>query len=294
LVTGLLPPAHAAPIGCVAFRVDGLRLASGSADRSVIVWDVTGRAITEFGLPAAAAGAAWNPGATTMLAVGCADGTLTVWRADDERPPALMKVLGNHPAAITAVRWLPDGQHLLCVLADGRAVGWNVFDETFLGETTGCAGLDVSVAGLVAEVQGDGGLSVRDPWRDAVPVRRQLAATALACAWSPSGERLAVAGPDGAVEVFDPALVPVGTVRTGDGPLHGVAWSDDGRRLFTGAADLVTALDLRGNVLWRRTDELLRPDALAAGAGLVAVGSSGDRPYLLTQPDGSPMLAPRR
>ena len=32
---------HRGPISCLAFRPDGLRLASGSRDSTVVIWDLT-------------------------------------------------------------------------------------------------------------------------------------------------------------------------------------------------------------------------------------------------------------
>src|SRR5690349_2628980 len=89
-------PAHAAPVSCVAFRADGQRLASGSHDRSVIVWEVAERGgpsvVTHLVQRAAITAVSWNPAAADLLATGSADGTVAVWRVVDDRPPSLMKV----------------------------------------------------------------------------------------------------------------------------------------------------------------------------------------------------------
>src|SRR4051794_41844071 len=91
VTVGSKGPAHAAPISCVAFRADGLRLASGSHDRSVIVWDTTDpqRAImvTEFAHNAPVLSVAFNPAAADLLATGSADGTAAVWRGGGGPPP---------------------------------------------------------------------------------------------------------------------------------------------------------------------------------------------------------------
>src|SRR4051794_41558447 len=101
VTVGSKGPAHAAPISCVAFRADGLRLASGSHDRSVIVWDTTDpqRAVlvTEFGHNAAVLSVAFNPAAADLLATGSADGTAAVWRGVGGPPPAPVEGLGRHP-----------------------------------------------------------------------------------------------------------------------------------------------------------------------------------------------------
>src|SRR3954470_9465583 len=191
-------PAHAAPVCCVAFRADGARLASGSTDHTAIVWDTTDPRrpvlVTTLAHHAAVTSASWNPGASDVLATGTANGTAAVWVGVEDRPPSLMKALPGRPGAITAIAWTPDGQHLLCLIGGGQLAVGNAFDETFLGELPDCVRLDGSPTGLVATAGTDGLISVRDLWRGATRVARHPAAVAEACAWSPSGDVLAVAG----------------------------------------------------------------------------------------------------
>src|SRR3954470_21089095 len=141
-------PAHAAPISCVAFRADGGRLASGSHDRSVIVWDTSDPSrpvrVTEFGHHAAVLSVAFNPATADLLAVGAADGTAAVWRVVDDRPPSRMKILAGPPGPCTSVSGMPDGQHLICQIGSSRAAVWNAFGETYLGELEDCVRLTVS------------------------------------------------------------------------------------------------------------------------------------------------------
>jgi WD40 repeat protein len=292
-VTG--PPTSAAPptpprtgsTGCVAFRADGLRLAGGSSGRGALVWDTTdpGRptVVAELGYRAAITCAAWNPGAADLLATGCADGTVVVWRVVDDRPPTVMKLLAGPSRPVTSVDWMPDGQHLLCLLAGGRAIGWDALDETYLGETGDCRHLAIGPGGLVAAVQSDGLLSVRDPWRDEEPVTRRLPAVA-GCAWSPDGARLAVACRDGSLAVLDAGLGTLGLLRPGAAALRAVTWSGDD--LVAVEESAVLAFDSAGRPRWRYADAGLESARLAAAGGLVAVAVPGDRPRLFAVADG--------
>ncbi len=284
VTVGSNAPAHAAPVSCVAFRADGRRLASGSRDGSVIVWDTAEPRrpvlLAEFAQRAPVLSVSWNPGAADVLATGAADGTVAVWRVVDDRPPIRMKTLPAHPGAVSVVAWMPDGQHLLCLLGGARVAVWNAFDENFLGELDDCVRLDVSPGGLVATIGADGLLAVRDLWRDPTPIARRPAAVAEACSWSPDGGTLAVAGDDGAVELLTPGLEPLHRIHPGDAPLRGVTWSGDGRHLVAGSYDgtLVAMDDARP--LWRRTGSRLWPRSLAVGGTTVACATFDARPHL--------------
>ncbi|MFI5897702.1 WD40 repeat domain-containing protein [Actinoplanes sp. NPDC051513] len=279
-------PAHAAPISCVALRADGGRLASGSHDRSVFVWDTGDPSrpvkVTEFGHHAAVLSVAFNPAAADLLATGSADGTAAVWRVVDDRPPSQMKVLAGHPGPVTSVAWMPDGQHLICQISSSRAAVWNAFGETYLGELEDCVRLTVSPHGLVATVGSDGLVAVRDLWRDPGRITYLPGAAVEDCAWSPDGMILALAGDDGAIELLDPGLLPIRSVRLGDAPLRGITWSADGGALIAGTYDpALVALDTAGRPQWRRTEARLWPRSIAAAGSLVAAATFGGRPYLV-------------
>ncbi|WP_433291705.1 WD40 repeat domain-containing protein [Actinoplanes sp. CA-030573] len=285
-------PAHAAPISCVAFRADGWRLASGSHDRSVIVWDTSDPArlimVTEFGHHAAVLSVAFNPAAADLLATGSADGTAAVWRVVDDRPPSLMKVLAGHPGPVTSVAWMPDGQHMICQIAESRAAVWNAFGETYLGELEDCVRLAVSPHGLVATVGADGLVAVRDLWRDPGRITYLPSAPVEDCAWSPDGTTLALAGADGSLELLNPGLLPLRSVRLGDAPLRGITWSTDGSALIAGTYDpALVSLDPAGRPRWRRTDARLWPRSLAAAGSTVAAATFGGRPHLLDLATGA-------
>jgi hypothetical protein len=282
---GSTGPAHTAPVSCVAFRADGGRLASGSHDRSVIVWDTTdpgrSRFLTEFGHRAPVTAVAWNPAAADLLATGSADGAAAVWRIVDDRPPSLMKVLAGHPGAVTAVDWMPDGQHLLCLIEGGRAAVWNAFTEAYLGELDDCDRLAVNPYGLVATVGADGLVAVRDLWRDPGRITYLPAAHVAGCAWSPDGDILALAREDGTLELVSSDLASLRAFRLDDAPLRGVTWTTDGAGLVTGTYDPgMIAVDVVGRALWRRSSPKLWPRSLSAAGPAVASASFGGRPQL--------------
>ncbi|TDO31165.1 WD domain G-beta repeat uncharacterized protein [Paractinoplanes brasiliensis] len=293
-VTPGTPSVQAAPVSCVAFRADGRRLASGTQDGKVTVRETSDPSrpvvMTEFAHRSAVLAAAWNPGASDLLAIGSAEGTAAVWRVVDDRPPHLMKVLGGHPAPVTGVSWMPDGQHLLCQLADGRAAVWQAFGEKYLGELDDCVRLDVSSTGLVATVGANGFVAVRNLAQDRSPLAGRAAPAVEACAWSPDATTLALARRDGAIEMRNAHLDPVRSLTAGDAPLRSVTWSADGRHVLAGAYDgTLTALDSANRPHWRLTDPTIRARSLAIGGPVLATATFAGRPYLLDATSGTPL-----
>jgi hypothetical protein len=279
-------------VGCVAFRADGRRLASGAGDGSVLVWDVAGPyqpiAVTAFARRSPVTCVAWNPAAADLLAVGTADGTAAVWRVVDDRPPHVMTALAGHPGPIREVAWMPDGQHLCCLFGYDRAAVWHAMSETYLGELTDCVRLAVSQRGLVATVSDSGETTVRDLWRGSGPAVRQFPAPVTDCAWSPGG-RLILSRADGALDLTTPYLEPLRTVGLG-APLLGVTWAFDGP--VTGGEAGVVALDESLRPRWRSPAVLPGAGTLAAGGPAVAAATAGDRPHVLSVADGATLLAP--
>jgi serine/threonine protein kinase len=74
--------AHTQIIECMAFTADGSRLATGSADKTAMLWDArTGRELlTMRGMNAPVTAVAFSPDGT-RLAVGCRDGGIHIWDA---------------------------------------------------------------------------------------------------------------------------------------------------------------------------------------------------------------------
>jgi WD40 repeat protein len=186
---------------------------------------------------------------------------------------------------------MPDGQHLLCLIGGGRVAVWNAFDENFLGELDDCVRLDVSPTGLVATIGADGLVAVRDLWRDPQPIARRPAAIAEACSWSPDGNTLAVAGDDGAIELFTPSLSPLRRIHPGDAPLRGVTWSADGSYLVAGSYDGTLSATDGTRPLWRRTGSRLWPRSLAVGGTTVACATFDARPHLADLRTGGTLTA---
>ena len=143
---------HEAAVTCVVFSSDGLLLASGSNDTTVIIWDLAEgyslRQRLQGGHPAAVLSVAWNPSAapdgSLSIASGDSEGTALLWTGISPTGPAQPSRYLNvnasstgqraHMGAVTGVGWLPyfdaDAfsvkQLLVTASADRKARLWTV------------------------------------------------------------------------------------------------------------------------------------------------------------------------
>ena len=94
----------------VSWSPDGQRIAAGSADRCVRIWNVTTSAVEHLleGHQDAVRSVAWSPDGR-QLASGADDRTVRLWEASSGRE---LLTLEGHQDAVQSVAWSPDGRHL--------------------------------------------------------------------------------------------------------------------------------------------------------------------------------------
>ena len=295
------PTGHAAPITHVALRPDGRRLASSSYDGTVLVWDTADpkapARIAELRHRRLVNGSAWNPAKPDLLATASADKTVAIWRIADDGRVDLVTVLARHTDDINSVAWMPDGERIICVSEDGRATMWNVPTGRLIGEVGShaahCMMVSVNRSGLVATVGEDGLVAVTDPAGSAAPAVRRYDCSIEGCAWSRSGDVLAVTRDDGAVDLLTPRAEWLRTVRVSRSAARTVDWSDDDGSLVVGAYDgALHFFDADGGRLREVRDPRLWPRSVSAARGLLAAGSFWSTPHLFDFATGAELAAP--
>ncbi|HUS66509.1 MAG TPA: WD40 repeat domain-containing protein, partial [Kofleriaceae bacterium] len=211
---------HGAMPQALAFSPDGARLLTCDVREGVLLWDVARGApiatLRAQGPPtfefASGSVCAFSPDGT-LIAAGDRAGAVRTWDARSMRP---LHTLAAHDAAITWVRFAPDGQRLLAASADHTASVWDV---------------------------GSG--------RRLLVVRHQD--TVHAASWSPDGAALVTASADSTAILWRATDgQPIATLAH-QGPVRRAVFSPDGTAIVTTSEDATVQLwDARGRRLARR------------------------------------------
>ncbi|OQD81053.1 hypothetical protein PENANT_c030G04575 [Penicillium antarcticum] len=184
----------------VTFSPDGQRIASGSSDNTIRLWDpVTGtlqQALEGHSDWVRSVAFSLNG---RVLASGSSDNTVRLW---DSATGTLQQTLEGHLGSVWSVAFSPDG----CLLASGS------FDETIRIWNPITGALQRTFAGLVGSI-----------W---------------SVAFSPNGKVLASGSRDNTVRLWDPITGDLQrTLESHLGSVWSVAFSPDGRKLASGSSD---------------------------------------------------------
>ncbi|MSP13656.1 MAG: hypothetical protein EXR62_11960 [Chloroflexi bacterium] len=239
---------HSSGVNSVAFSPDGKTLASGSADQTIILWDVAKRAVN-FPITGYPAPAAQNTVSTTYQSA--INFPITGYPA-----PAVQNTVSTtyqsrvyldhaNLGQVYSVAFSPDGKTLAS--GSGTIILWDVATGHPLGQlkaerTSPWASVAFSPDGkTLASGSGDGTIILWDV-ATAQPLGSPLTghkAGVFSVAFSPDGKTLASGSVDGTVIFWDVAKgQPLGQPPTGHkGYMSSVAFSPDGKTLASGSGD---------------------------------------------------------
>jgi WD40 repeat protein len=193
---------HTDAIFSLAWSPDGTRIAAGSNDKTVLVYDLaTGQTITEYKEHSAnVSGVARSPDGQTIASVGDkTENGIHFWNAntgEDLFPP-----LRKDSYQIYVLSWSHNGQFIAAGGQGKSVLVWDVPNRTF-----------------AFSLPNDGEV--------------------YALAWSYDDRYLVAGGGDGTVKVWDIAgQKMLLTYREHRAAIHGLSWSPDGHRIVSSAYD---------------------------------------------------------
>jgi WD40 repeat protein len=189
---------HSAPVTAVAYSIDGKILATGSEDKTVILWNTTtGEALyTLEGHVRAVSAVVFTPDGKNLITAG--DRNIQIWTLDGKKVKTLL-------GATTDVRSLaisPDGTLLAAGSYDKKIPVW-----------------DIPSGKVVKNLEG------------------HLKSTLSVC-WSPNGKYLVSGSLDETIRLWDVYTGTCLKVWTGHaGNIYGLAFSPDSKYVLSGAKD---------------------------------------------------------
>lgn len=245
--------AHPEQVTSVAFSRNGLLLATTSGDKTLRLWSTQSRRLLHEckGHTAAVWSAAFSPDNTRVVS-GSSDGTIRVWNAVSGAEIAQYPTDGR---GITAVDWSSDGDTIAAsswLLNKGVVGIIRLFDARtgarkraidFGAKPITAVRFSPDARSLAAATW-DSWLGLWDLTSNAEPVIAKVSpedgayAAMQSLAYHPNGKRVAVAGKDGRVRVFDSKTGGVErSIQAHDQWANGVAWGPTGEWLATASSD---------------------------------------------------------
>ena len=242
---------HLSAVATVAWSPDGKRIASGSWDQTVQVWDATSGVLLYVyrGHTTNVNAVAWSH-ARTRQRIASASGNsffkgehvVQVW---DAATQAHLITYQGHSQPVHTAAWSPDGAYVASGGEDKTVQVWDSGSGTLIQTYPRHTGTVSSVAWSpdatrIASASDDTTVQVWDASTTALIFSFSHTSTVNAVAWSPDGTRIASAsaGPEKNVQIWDATSGTTIYIYRGHTlGVNDVAWSPDGQYVASASND---------------------------------------------------------
>ncbi|CAI7613168.1 unnamed protein product [Penicillium pancosmium] len=233
---------HSRSVASVTWSPDGSRLASGSYDQTIGIWDpVTGQCTSTLeGHSDWVRSIVWSPDGS-RLASGSYDQTIRIW---DPATGQCISTLKEYSTSVTSIAWSPDGSRLVSG-SDYQTI--RIWDPVTSQCISVFEGRSRSVLSVVWSPDGSRLASGSRDQRIRIwdPVTGQCTSTleghsddVTSIAWSPDGSRLASGSRDQTIRIWHPVISQcTSTLEGHSDDVTSIAWSPDGSQLASGSRD---------------------------------------------------------
>ncbi|KAK3354053.1 HET-R [Lasiosphaeria hispida] len=233
---------HGRSVQSVAFSPDGQRLASGSDDETIKIWDTaSGRCLeTLKGHGRSVESVTFSPDGQ-RLASGSYDKTIKIW---DTASGRCLETLKGHGRSVQSVAFSPDGQRLASGSYDETIKIWDTasgrYLETLKGHGHSVKSVTFSPDGQrLASGLYDKTIKIWDTASGrCLETLKGHGRSVQSVAFSPDGQRLASGSYDETIKIWDTASGRCLETLKGHGrSVQSVTFSPDGQRLASGSYD---------------------------------------------------------
>ncbi|HEY7326545.1 MAG TPA: hypothetical protein VH592_02825 [Gemmataceae bacterium] len=219
---------------CVAMNAGGTQVAAGSSDKTLFVWNAAdGKEVRKFTLAAAVNSVAFSPDGK-FLAGGLADNSIHLF---DLAMGKEIKTISGHSGAVNALFFTSKGDQLVSASADKTVQTWNTTDsKSVIKLDHGAPVQALALSRDGTRIASGGADKTVKVWTLAGHATITTPAEVLSVRFSPDDSRLLVGCADNKARVYnvDGQLVEF---FPHDGPVHAVAYHNDGKHVVTSSAD---------------------------------------------------------